>query len=146
MKLLECPSCKSSNIRQRLKVSGHDTLYDICADCKAVWESIPAGEHFKRDAELIAFKHPCDNCAFRPGSPESSDKPAWRDLLAQLRAGGTFYCHKGVPIRMLGRGHGADFNFPLNAAGVPDKNEMRLCRGFLNAWSAWQAKRERGHT
>jgi hypothetical protein len=41
---------------------------------------------------------PCDNCAFRPGSPEQADTAKWKELIAKLRAGGTFHCHKGVPI------------------------------------------------
>jgi hypothetical protein len=144
MKLKKCPECGSANIRARLKVQSHETLYDICVDCCAVWESIPASEHFKRDGELIAFKQPCDNCAFRSGSPESQDKEAWRNLLEQLRAGGSFFCHKGVPIKTLGKGHGADFKFPLRPDGMPDKDQMRLCRGFLKAWAVWMAQADRG--
>lgn len=143
MRQKKCPACQSGNIRTRLKLRSHDTAYDTCIDCKAVWESVPDGEHFKRDGELIAFKHPCDNCAFRPGSPESQDKAGWRLLLEQLRAGGTFYCHKGVAIKTAGEGHKADFDFPLGESGLPDKNQMRLCRGFLNAWAVWTAREGR---
>ena len=120
-----------------------DTRYSGCVACRAIWESLPDGEPFLRDGELMPFVEPCDNCAFRAGSPESQDKTRWRKLLAKLKRGGRFYCHKAVPISP----HGG-FEFPVkrgvqDATGelgpVEDEDRMRLCRGFLNAWWRWCA-------
>jgi hypothetical protein len=139
MKLKKCPSCRSANIarHQRHPEKPDGTFYDACRDCMAIWESIPQGEQYKRDGELMAFHEPCDNCAFRPGSPESHDKAEWRKLMDKLRAGGSFLCHKGVPIKSVGEGSRADFDFQCDASGLPAPERSRLCRGYLNAWSNW---------
>jgi hypothetical protein len=85
----------------------------------------------------MPFREPCDNCAFRAGSPESQDKEEWKKLMEQLRAGGQFFCHKGVPLVTVGEGARASFEFPKRPDGEWDRDRMRLCRGFLNAWSKW---------
>jgi hypothetical protein len=142
-RIRKCPRCNSAELRGPMphpeKPQG--TLYQACADCLAVWEAIPEGEHFKRDGEQLAFREPCDNCAFRPGSPESQDKPQWRDLMTQLKAGGSFYCHKGVPLVTVGQNSNASFDFPKGTDGKEDMNRMRLCRGYLNAWNIWMRQR-----
>lgn len=138
-KLKKCPRCNSANLlrNQPHPERPKGTIYDACRDCMAIWESIPAGEHYKRDGELMPFHEPCDNCAFRAGSPESQDKVEWRKLIDQLRAGGQFCCHKGVPLVTVGEGSRASFDFPKGPDGKEDRNQMRTCRGFLNAWSKW---------
>jgi hypothetical protein len=136
-RIKKCPACGSGNLMLRRKSLSRGTFFDACRDCAAIWESIPEGEHFKRDGELLAFHQPCDNCAFRPGSPESEDKKAWRELIEKLRDGGHFFCHKGVPILELGAGSAASFDFPKGPDGKEDINKLRFCRGYLNAWLAW---------
>lgn len=114
-----CPRCR--------------TLYGVCADCRCFWEAYPPGwKHDPVGAE------PCDNCAFAKGSPESLDRDGWRDLLAKLRAGGLFNCHKGAPILID------------DAAGTIEFDEGwvrvhgRTCAGFLRAmqqWPDWMRRR-----
>lgn len=142
-KLRKCPRCQSANLRGPMKhpEKPDGCLYTACADCMTVWESIPTGEHFKRDGELMPFREPCDNCAFRPGSPESQDKAKWRELMTSLKAGGSFFCHKGVPLVTVSTGSNASFDFPKGADGIEDPQQMRTCRGFLNAWSVWMKQR-----
>lgn len=140
--LTACPACGSSNIMNFPAMSIKDETADPCGgcmDCMKAWPMIPAGEDYKRDGEMLAFKEPCDDCAFRAGSPESRDKKAWRSLLSQLKAGGQFYCHKGVPfdLKDSARTGAQVYEFPKRPDGQHDQANMRLCRGFLNAWSRW---------
>lgn len=148
MKLKRCPRCRSTNLvrGQKHPERPSGTFYDVCRDCRAVWESIPAGEAHTRDGELMPFREACDNCAFRAGSPESQDKEEWKKLMEQLRAGGQFFCHKGVPLVTVGEGARASFEFPKRLDGEWDRDRMRLCRGFLNAWSKWVEREYGTHT
>lgn len=107
----------------------------------AIWESIPDGEQYTRDGEMLRFHEPCDNCAFRPGSPESQDKAEWRKLMEKLRAGGQFFCHKGVPLVTVGEGSKAEFDFPKLPNGEWDREHMRLCAGYCKAWGAWMRQK-----
>jgi hypothetical protein len=67
--------------------------------------------------------------AFRPGSPEQTHAEKWKELIAKLRAGATFHCHKGVPLDPEGED---GFAYPKDR---PEK--LRLCRGYLNALGKW---------
>lgn len=144
-----CPSCGSGRIACVLGLS-IDRL-DFCMKCHRVWEPLPAGEPHTIDGEQLAFKVPCDNCAFRGGSAERQDKQGWAQLQSMLANGGEFFCHKGVPFRVVNdAGEAAvapgdrGFEFPKVARTVDvagachpyqqyDKERMRLCRGYLNA-------------
>lgn len=130
-----CPRCGSGRLVSPI---GLTERLEFCMECRAVWEGIPAGEFYRRDGELMAFRSPCDNCAFRKGSPESADRAGWRNLIEQLRhgPGGMFYCHKGVPFDPVHQ-PGTGFLFPKRPDGGYDQSQMRLCRGFLNAWGRW---------
>lgn len=132
-----CPACNSESI---MRILSRDLdKYDACLECRAVWERLPTGEPYRRDGELLPFGEPCDNCAFRSGSPESEDKEKWRALLASLRAGGKFYCHKGVPLDYsVHGGENVGFAYPVKPDGKHDTENMRLCRGYLNAWAKWE--------
>jgi len=55
-------------------------------------------------------------------------------MIASLRAGASFHCHKGVPI-VPDSEHG--FAFPHRPDGTADKSKLRLCRGYLNALGKW---------
>jgi len=146
VRLLEsCPNCASGRIAC---VVGQD--FDFCMVCHRIWERLGANEAYTIDGEQMAFKRPCDNCAFRGNSPERQDAEAWKHLQAMLAGGGEFYCHKGVPLKVdvaaiaAGRKPDMGFDFPrkectVDVAGEAkpylhyDKERMRLCRGFLNA-------------
>lgn len=76
---------------------------------------------------LSSFKTPCDNCAFRKGSPEQRDPEKWQSLRDAVGYGtGRFYCHKGVPIDPE---NGVGFAYPKDGK---DPKKLRLCRGYLN--------------
>lgn len=146
-----CPACRS---RQTVDVPrssfpahfGVDADWQTCRDCKAVWEPFPPV--YARDPVCA---EPCDNCAFRPGSPEQADADGWKSLIESLKPEqsygyftGRFYCHKGVPID-LSKGPG-NFLFPRTPvmmdgqavknpdgtiATTEDTAKMRACSGFL---------------
>lgn len=136
-----------------------DADWQCCLTCAAVWEAFP--EVYVRDPVCA---EPCDNCAFRPGSPEQQDPEKWKGLIASLKPDssygyftGRFYCHKGVPIDMT-KGPG-NFLFPqqpltmdgepvLLADGTPatteDTSKMRTCTGFLRLF--WAQSRKAYHS
>jgi hypothetical protein len=108
---------------------------EVCANCEAMWEPLPpGGAHLDDDGTPFPFPDPCDNCAFRPGSPEQQDVEGWKKLMAQLEAGATFHCHKGVPIVPE-----SEHGFAYPGGGKPHP-KLRLCRGFLQVWSARMRK------
>lgn len=128
-----CPRCRGG------RVVVHDThgLTDLtfygrqiatCADCRAAWEPIDETLIWDRSDPCASLSEPCDNCAFRPGSPEQADTAKWKEMIASLRAGASFHCHKGVPIAPASE-HG--FAYP------PEKSKLRLCRGYLAALGKW---------
>jgi hypothetical protein len=96
--------------------------------CGAAWEPIDESSILDRDDETSSFTKPCDNCAFRPGSPEQADKVKWGELIASLKAGGSFYCHKGVPIAPESKD---GFAYPS------ERRKLRFCRGYLDALGKW---------
>lgn len=132
-----CPHCGSGNTVDSTKVPDKqfDTRYAFCADCGATWEQLPVGEPRDWREPLMRFAEPCDNCAFRPGSPEQREPEEWKKLLTELKAGGNFYCHKGVPFEL--DGEAKEFKYPLKPDGTYETGKMRLCAGFVAAWSKW---------
>lgn len=126
-----CPACGSPRVVQPHIQHSYEQ-YAGCIDCSAIWEPLPPGDHTDSDGSPFPFPEPCDNCAFRPGSPEVEDRTEWQKLLFKLKHGGRFYCHKGVPL-----GGEDGFQYPKKPDGTHDEDNMRLCRGFLNAWAKW---------
>ena len=126
-----CPTCKSPRVRihgdHGVKFYGREIA--ICANCRTAWEPIDGALIWDPSDPCASFSEPCDNCAFRPGSPEQNDSAKWKELIAQLRAGGAFHCHKGVPLDPEGED---GFDYPKDR---PEK--LRLCRGYLNALGKW---------
>lgn len=126
-----CPRCGSRRtvvapMPARLAMSHVETPVGVCGDCKVFWEAYPATwSHDAVEAD------PCDNCAFAPASPEIRDREGWRLLLAELRAGREFKCHKGAPILLDGDGGEIGFD----EAWVRSKG--RTCAGFLRAMHKW---------
>ncbi len=95
----------------------------VCVNCRTAWEPIDPSQIWDPSDALCSFREPCDNCAFQPGSPKQRDPEHWRELMAGLKGGASFYCHKGVPLDPGGK-HG--FAYPSNPA------KLRLCHGYLN--------------
>lgn len=125
-----CPSCRSRRTVVRmdapLALSHVATLLGVCADCEAVWEAFPPD--WSHDAVAAA---PCDNCAFSKGSPGSEDREAWKSLLAKLKLGQEFKCHKGAPI-LIDKATGT-VEFDANWVRL----HGRSCAGFVRAMQAW---------
>jgi len=130
-----CPRCLSTNVTTA-DVPDGVTFYArrlaICA-CGAAWEPIDEAFVWDRDDEYCSTQEPCDNCAFRPGSPEQANATKWNELIENLKSGGQFFCHKGVPIDPDSKD---GFAYPR------DRNKLRLCRGYLNALGKWWAAKE----
>jgi hypothetical protein len=135
-----------------LRAKGYGPGLAVCRNCKTLWEPFDPEQIWDTSDPHCSFREPCNNCAFRPGSPEQADPEKWKLLLDQLKCGASFHCHKGVPIEP-GAEHG--FAYPTRALvvdvpGVPrieervgDKSKLRLCRGYLNAMAALHRAFER---
>lgn len=106
----------------------------VCGGCGVAWEPIPEDQVWDRSDPHCSLREPCSNCAFRPGSPEQANPEEWKKLIASLRGGASFYCHKGVPLEPGGE---EGFAYPKDAAGKPIIAKQRLCRGYLNALGKW---------
>jgi len=137
-----CPSCKSIRIEHvsapPTALSHRPTDYDVCRACGTVWEAYPDNW-----CEDVVGAEPCDNCAFRPDSPEQKSPEQWRELVAKLRAGGEFYCHKGAPI--LGLTHAkktSDGNYEVEFDADWIRRRGRKCAGFMRMVWAMSAKGE----
>lgn len=128
----QCPKCASRKWTEPgVTSSFYAPDVRVCANCRTLWEPFAAEDvPDPKHEPLGAFRHPCGNCAFRKGSPEQRDPAEFERLRDQLGfLGGSFYCHKGVPIDP------ADpdgFAYPKDREGKPDTRRMRLCRGYLN--------------
>lgn len=143
-----CPKCGSRKVDQ---IAQHITDFyanqiEVCGNCGTAWEPMPeGGNHLDDDGTPFPFPEPCNNCAFRAGSPEQQDAETWRDMIASLKSGGAkFYCHKGVPLSPNSK-DGFDYPKRRNKAasemiGAPvdlnDMKRLRLCRGYLNMIAA----------
>lgn len=126
----QCPKCASRKWAdlEQAATGFYAKALRVCGNCATAWEPFDAAELLDPKHEpLGAFLHPCDNCAFRKGSPEQEDKEAWESKLLSLSFGAAFYCHKGVPIEP-NSDHG--FQYP---EGGSNPRKLRLCRGYLNS-------------
>ena len=128
----QCPKCasrKHGDVSQ--DVTGfYAVTIRVCANCGTPWEPFDPADLLDVDEQLSSFIEPCNNCAFRPGSPEQQDKKRWAELMAELDAGGSFYCHKGVPMTP---GVGNGFAYPEDGK---NRKKLRLCRGYLKTLRA----------
>lgn len=133
-----CPKCasrKTTTAEQPVTKFYARTL-EICGNCGTAWEPIDRALLWDPDDPMAAFAEPCNNCAFRPGSHEQQDVEEWKKTIASLKAGGQFFCHKGVPVVVDpdNKDYEIGFAYPRKRNGVQDPRKMRLCRGFLTMW------------
>lgn len=133
----QCPRCASRrtvDVDAESVTGFYSRVVRACVNCETIWEPFVPTETIDPTDRLASFIEPCNNCAFRPGSPEQQDAEEWKKTIASLKAGGRFFCHKGVPI---------DIENP-NGFAYPDDGQntkkMRLCRGFLKMWGAMMDK------
>ncbi|WP_422074158.1 hypothetical protein [Tranquillimonas rosea] len=77
---------------------------------------------------------PCDDCAFRKGSPERADPYKWAEIMSIVERGQPFHCHKGLP-----------YDPHTGAYDAPDEERGRVtvCAGWLNANVAHLRREER---
>jgi len=113
---IDCPVCGSTSL---LTETVGGTRMEFCLACAAFWEAET------RTPEKMAA--PCDNCAFRPGSPERRDKEGWQNLLALLMDGSRFYCHKRVPCEVAEN----DYRFKVEQDGKGRATNARICMGWV---------------
>ena len=143
----QCPKCASRRVTRRHIHLGptfkfYAGILEFCLNCKAIWEPFAVVDLLDAADPTSSFKEPCDNCAFRPGSVEQRNVETWTELLASLKAGSSFYCHKGVPQDPAS----ADgFAYPRDRAGKPIPHKLRFCRGFLRMTGAiWDKEKQQG--
>lgn len=133
----QCPKCASrkwGDVEQPV-TSFYAGVIRVCGNCGTAWEPFDPADMIDPDERCASFREPCGNCAFRPGSPEQANTVEWKKTIASLKAGGRFYCHKGVPITP-NDGHG--FAYPDHSK---TRRNLRLCRGYLNMLpSIWKAR------
>ena len=128
--LHRCPKCASRRTlvttADPMGLSHVATRWGVCAECRCAWEAYP--DDWTGD---VVAATPCDNCAFAPGSPELADRAGWQSMLAKLKLGAEFRCHKGAPM-IVNQETGADeFDEAwINAHG-------RSCAGFVRAMQQW---------
>lgn len=138
----QCPKCGSRKITvdRDMVAGGHGPGIAACPNCNVTWEFFSA-EQLLDPAPYSSFKEPCNNCAFRKGSPEQADPYLWMQIKESIEAGAPFYCHKGVPITP-NTGHGFAYPQKTITVGcdgtqtttqVPDTRKLRFCRGWLNS-------------
>lgn len=133
----QCPKCASRatiDIDAPSPKGFYSREVRVCRNCQTIWEPFDPADMFDPAERLASFSEPCNNCAFRPGSPEQDDKEEWKKTIAALKAGGQFFCHKGVPIDIS---NANGFAYPEDGK---NPRKMRLCRGYLNMWGANIAK------
>lgn len=133
----QCPKCASRRWADTAQpvTAFYAGIIRVCGNCRTAWEPFDPADTIDPTTPNESFREPCGNCAFRPGSPEQADVVEWKRTIASLKAGGSFYCHKGVPITPS-EGHG--FAYPN---GGRNRTKLRLCRGYLNMLPAiWKAR------
>ena len=126
----QCPRCGSSHTASFIVRDAG--VHAGCLDCNTLWEPFDPAELIDPDDPYSSFRDMCENCAFRPGSPERENKGDWDAMIADLRIRGRpFMCHKGTPISFE---EGQSHDHPRNPDGSHDISRMRFCRGYLQLW------------
>ena len=109
--------------------SGSKSVANPCTPRAAPASRCGREDLIDQENALSIFRRPCDNCAWRKGSPERSDPDKWEHLQQQIHyCGATFYCHKGVP---LSDEEGQTHDQPKLPNGKHNTKNMRLCAGYL---------------
>jgi len=118
-----CPKCESPSV-EIIPFLKDGTLLEACRTCGAFWEA---------ELREVPAVTPCDNCAWRPGSPERSDPERWAYLMAEFKRGASFYCHKRVPAIL--DDHGYSFQF-----AIEQKDGRQVCTNapICAGWVAWK--------
>lgn len=116
-----CPSCGSSNV-----VYPEGTREACaCADCLQLY--VP-------ENRLDPAKQLCDDCAWRPGSPERQDEYRWAMIVEAtiVKQEHPFYCHKGMACELNAGGNAIGYIRPESEA------DMKPCAGWRAHLLAYQ--------
>lgn len=161
----QCPRCGSRHwaedeqpvtpfYARTLRVCGNPAC--LTTGKPTAWEPFSEADLLDEGQRYSSFKEPCNNCAFRPGSPEQKDPARWKELMATLSVGangwpaGEFFCHKGVPLDIAHETESdSGFAYPYKD-GKADRKHLRPCRGYLSMrfaqlqklWAAEDAEHE----
>lgn len=145
-----CPKCGGTDVKANARVQfrNYGPGMAVCRSCSAIWEYWTEGQTWDPTDPVCSFSEPCNNCAFRKGSPEQRDPAKWAEVRGYVKTDQTFYCHKGVPIES-----GAEYGFAYPqrqvtvmidgrpvTTDVYDTSKLRICRGWLKARGAQQKK------
>jgi hypothetical protein len=141
----QCPKCGSRKVgRAPFPTEQCGSFYsrtlEFCRNpaCKAAWEPFDPADLLDAGVFTSSFKEPCENCAFRPGSVEQQNVEEWKKTMAALKLGGSFNCHKGVPLDPAGEN---GFAYPHDRNGQLVGKKLRLCRGWLMMWGQQMDKK-----
>lgn len=118
-----CPACGS----QRTLWPEGTREACACADCGQLF--VPE-DRPDPDVQL------CNDCAFRPGSPERGDPYKWAEIIQTTIVDQVhpFHCHKGLACKLDLKGKTIGYLRP--AGGELD---MRPCAGWRAHLAAYQA-------
>lgn len=120
---MTCPACKSE-YWQELLLEGSPVA--VCSDCATAF--IP-------ETRAEPFAQLCDDCAFRPGSPERADPSRWAQIVETTIVGDKpFYCHKGLTCRL----DGTTLHYIIPDNG---RETMTPCAGWYSRKMAYAAGR-----
>lgn len=109
-----CPACGSSSV---IWADGTDEAC-ACGDCNQLY--VP-------DFRPEPLKQMCDDCAFRPGSPERSDAYKWMQIIEAtiIEQQHPFHCHKGLACELDAGGSTIRYLRP-----DPGQKQLTQCAGW----------------
>lgn len=90
--VVACAACGSTRYGSP---AGADPEAVVCLDCACL---------FVPETRPNPTLQLCNDCAFRPGSPERQDKYKWAEIIQATIVEGEhpFYCHKGMSCELRG--------------------------------------------
>ena len=119
---MRCPTCRSEDVE---KADADGSPIAVCQNCATV--VVPE----MRENPAIEL---CDDCAFRPNSPERQDPYKWAEIIEVTIVNGDhpFYCHKGLTCEL----HGTTLSYNRPEEGT---RAMTPCAGWRSRMAAYRA-------
>ena len=116
-----CPACGSMNV----KFPEGEVEACVCFDCVQL---------FVPENRTNPDKQMCNDCAFRPNSPERQDLYKWAEIIRAtiVDQEHPFHCHKGLKCRLQGQ----DLVY---LTPEPGEALMHPCAGWLAHSLAYRA-------
>lgn len=113
----ECPKC-GSTAHYVAEVTNEAV---VCADCMTLY--VP---ETREDPD----RQMCNDCAFRPDSPERKDHYKWAEIIQTtiVEEAHPFHCHKGMECVLSGQTIIYD----------PKDRPMRVCAGWRSRMEAYR--------